>query len=132
MVLTDHENLAHYRHPQKINRRVARYLHTLADYDLELWHIPGSTNKADTLSQQPDHDNGSKDNEEVVALPNSLFARALNMGKEDKDILKRQKEDIEVAKEWKRLYQCEEKEGALYRKEALVVTEGKETYQNLL
>ena len=51
VVLTDHENLAHYRHPQKINRRVARYLHTLADYDLELWHIPGSTNKVDALSQ---------------------------------------------------------------------------------
>ena len=36
VVLTDHENLAHYRHLQKINRRVARYLHTLADFDLEL------------------------------------------------------------------------------------------------
>ena len=36
IVLTDHENLAHYQHPQKINRRVARYLHTLVDFDLEL------------------------------------------------------------------------------------------------
>ena len=50
VVLTDHENLAHYRHPQKINQRVARYLHMLADFDLELRHIPGSTNKADALS----------------------------------------------------------------------------------
>ena len=51
IVLTDHENLAHYRHLQKINQRVARYLHMLADFNLELWHIPGSTNKADALSR---------------------------------------------------------------------------------
>ena len=111
---------------------MAQYLHTLADYDLELRHILGSINKADALSRRPDHDNGSKDNEEVVALPDSLFARALNVGKEDKHILKRQKEDREIIKEWKHLYQCEERDGALYQKEALVVTGGKEIHQNLL
>ena len=51
VVLMNHENLAHYHYPQKINRRVARYLHTLADFDLKLQHIPGSTNKADALSR---------------------------------------------------------------------------------
>ena len=50
IILTDHENLVHYHHPQKINQWVARYLHTLADFDLKLWHIPGYMNKADTLS----------------------------------------------------------------------------------
>ena len=104
----------------------------LADYNLELQHIPGSTNKADALSWQPDHDDGSKDNEEVVVLPDSLFARALNAGKEDKRILEQQKENREIVEEWKRLYQCEEKDGALYWKEALVVTGGKEIHQNLL
>ena len=114
MVLTDHENLAHYRRPQKINRRVARYLHTLADFDLELRHIPGSTNKADALSRQLDHDDGSQDNEEVVALPDSLFVRALNAGKEDKWIRERQKVDKRVFEEWKHLHQCEERDGVLY------------------
>ena len=132
VVLTDHENLVHYRHPQKINRWVARYLHTMADYDLELQHIPGSTNKADVLSRRPDHDNGLKDNEEVVVLPDSLFVRALNAGKKDKRILEQQREDTEMVEEWKCLYQCEEKEGALYQKEELVVTGGKETHQDLL
>ena len=42
-------------------------------------------------SQQPDHDDGSQDNEEVVALPDSLFTRALVAGKEDKQILEHQK-----------------------------------------
>ena len=121
LVLTDHKNLAHYRHPQKINRRVARYLHTLTDFDLELRHIPGSTNKADALSRRPDHDDGSQDNEEVIALPDSLFARALAAGKEDRRILDQQRENKETWEEWKRLHNCEEKEGALYKKDALAV-----------
>ena len=132
LVLTDHENLAHYRHPQKINRRVARYLHMLADFNLELRHIPGSTNKADALSQQPNHDDGSQDNEEVVALPDSLFVRALNAGKEDKQILERQKVDKDVFEEWKHLHQCEERDGVLYQNEALVVTCRGEIYKDLL
>ena len=114
VVLTDHENLVHYCHPQKINWRVVRYLHTLADFNLELQHIPGSTNKADALSRRPDHDDGLQDNEEVVALPDSLFVRALNTGKEDKWILERQKVDKDVFKEWECLHQCKERDGVLY------------------
>ena len=132
LVLTNHENLAHYQHPQKINRRVARYLHTLADFDLELRHIPGSTNKADALSRRPDHDDVSQDNEEVVALPDSLFARAVAAGKKDKQILDKQKENRDIWKEWKRLYNCEEREDALYKGEALAVMGGGEAYKDLL
>ena len=132
LVLTDHENLAHYRHPQKINQRVARYLHTLADFDLELRHIPRSTNKADALSRRPDHDDGLQDNEEVVALPDSLFARALAMGKEDKQLLDKQKENRDMWGDWKHLHNCEEKEGALYKGEVLAVMGGGEVYGNLL
>ena len=50
-VWTDHANLQYYRHPQKINRRVARYISTMAKYDLELKHLPGTKNRADALSQ---------------------------------------------------------------------------------
>src|SRR6202012_3731638 len=32
MVFTDHKNLEYYCHPQRINRRVARYIPRLADY----------------------------------------------------------------------------------------------------
>ena len=132
IVLMDHENLAHYRHPQKINRRVARYLHTLADFDLELRHIPGSTDKADVLSRRPDHDDGSQDNEEVVALPDSLFARGLTIGAEEKWIREQQQVDKNLFEEWKQIHQCEEEDGTLFRKGALVVTSGKENYQDLL
>ena len=67
-----------------------------------------------------------------MALPDSLFARALNVGKEDKWILEKQKEDNNVWEEWKWLHQCEERDGILYRKEALVVMCGGEIYKNLL
>ena len=111
---------------------MTRYLHTLADFDLKLRHIPGSTNKADALSQRPDHDDGSQDNEEVVALSDSLFARALVAGKEDRQILDKQKENKDAWEEWKCLHSCEEKEGALYKRDALAVMGGGEAYKDLL
>ena len=122
IILTDHKNLAHYRHPQKINQRVARYLHILADFDLELWHIPGTTNKANTLSRRPDHDKGARDNKEIIALPDSLFAWALQISKVDKTIRKFQKKDPVTFTQWKRMYQCNKIDGILYKDEALVVT----------
>ena len=132
IILTDHKNLAHYRHPQKINKRVARYLHTLADFDLELWHIPGSTNKVDALLQRPDHDDRSQDNEEVVALPDLLFARALSIRVEEKRIREQQQANKGLFEEWKKVHQCEEEDSALFWKGALVVTGRKENYQSLL
>src|SRR6201990_193298 len=115
IVLTDHENLGHYRHPQKINRRVARYLHTLADFDLELRHIPGATNKADALSRRPDHDDGAADNEEITALPDSLFARVIDIGQE-----------------WLWAYKCQEIDGTLFKDGALVVTGGEDVRRSIL
>ena len=43
-VFVDHANLLHYRHPQKVNRRVAHYILTLADYNIEIHHCPGPLN----------------------------------------------------------------------------------------
>ena len=44
-----------------------------SDYNFELKHITGTANHADTLSQRPDYDDGSDDNEQIVALPDHLF-----------------------------------------------------------
>ena len=84
------------------------------------------------MSWRPDHDDGSQDNEEVVALPDSLFARALAVGKEDKQIRDEQKENKDAWGEWKCLHNCKEKEGALYKGEALAVMGGGEIYKDLL
>jgi hypothetical protein len=76
-VITDHANLQYYCQPQKINRRVARYLADLADYRFTLVHKPGASNKADHLSCRPDYDEGKGDNENVQVLPDVLFANAI-------------------------------------------------------
>ena len=68
----------------------------------------------------------------MVALPNSLFARAIVAGKEDRQILDKQKENRDIWKEWKCLHNCEEREDALYKGEALAVMGGGEAYKDLL
>ena len=73
----DHANLLHYWHPQTVNQQVARYILTLADYNLEIHHRPELLNKADVLSQWPDYDDGKEDNKDVSPLPSSLFIEAL-------------------------------------------------------
>jgi hypothetical protein len=124
VVLTDHENLRHYHHPQKINRRVARYLHYLVDFDLELRHIPGMTNKADGLSRRPDHDDRSQDNEEIIALPDSLFVQVVQMKEMDEQVQECQKSDQDIFNKWKQVHSCKERSGILYKDNALVVTAG--------
>ena len=48
MVYTDHKNLEYYRKPQSINCHVTQYLPHLADYNFQLVHVPGTTNKEQT------------------------------------------------------------------------------------
>jgi hypothetical protein len=78
-VLTDHKNLEYYCHPQHINRRIARYVQQLVDYNFQLVHIPGSTNKADALSRQLDYNDGSDDNSDLTVLPPALFAQSTTL-----------------------------------------------------
>src|SRR5216683_7199543 len=77
-VFTDHSNLQYYRHLQKINRRVARYINFLEDFNYQLKHIPGICNHADALSRRPDHDNDTDNNEQVMALPDDMFVRVVS------------------------------------------------------
>src|SRR5579863_5958701 len=72
-VFVDHANLTHYRHPQKINRHIAHYINSLSKFNYVLKHLPGTLNHADGLSCRPDYDDGSNDNEQVVALPDHVF-----------------------------------------------------------
>jgi hypothetical protein len=72
-VFVDHANLTYYRHPQKILHCVAQYINDLSDYNFELKHIAGPANHADALSWCPDYDDGSNDNEDIVALLDHLF-----------------------------------------------------------
>jgi hypothetical protein len=74
-VYSDHLNLQHWRDLQKISHRVAREVVELADYPIKIYHVAGKANgQADALSRRLDYDQGEKDNENVIILPNALFA----------------------------------------------------------
>ena len=130
VVRTDHENLAHYRHPQKINQRVAQYLHTLVDFDLKLKHIPGPTNKADGLSRRPDHDDGSEDNEQIIALPEALFVHAIQIGKLKRNI--RNIQDKTNNQSWMNDHGCVKEDRTLFHDGALMVVNHKMKAKEIL
>src|SRR5712672_3430462 len=66
-LITDHANLTFWKHPRKVNRRVARWFAELQDYWFEIKHVPGKTHTAaDFLSRPFVNDKGEKDNEDVV------------------------------------------------------------------
>lgn len=104
----------------------------MADFDLELWHIPGANNKADALSRRSDHDDGSRDNEEIVVLPDSLFVRVMEMGTLEKRIQDRQQVDKDIWTEWEKVHKCTKEEGALFKDGTLVVTAEEQLYKNIL
>ena len=48
----------------------------LSEYNIKLKSIPGRENgRADMLSRRPDYDQGEKDNQNVVVLPEEMFIR---------------------------------------------------------
>ena len=99
-VYTDHKNLQYYCHPQHINRRVARYIPCLADYNYVLVHLPGDSNKADALSRRPDLHSGADDNDEVLVLPPSLFLCASHSSSLDDRVRGHQLTDPATFKRW--------------------------------
>ena len=73
-IFTDHKNLEYFRKPQKLNRRQARWVSEMQDYQFVLVHKPGSQNgKADFLSRRADHDRGVEDNLNVTLLKPEFF-----------------------------------------------------------
>src|ERR1700744_3021522 len=78
-VFSDHMNLQYWKQPHKINRRVAREVLTLSEYNIEIHHIKGKSNgRADALSRRPDYDKGTRDNENVVVLLGKLFIQCIH------------------------------------------------------
>jgi RNase H-like domain found in reverse transcriptase/Integrase zinc binding domain len=125
-VLTDHSNLKYYRHPQKISRRVARYLLKMAEFDFELVYKPGTTNKADHLSRRPDYDNGSLDNQDVTVLPPHLFIHATTVSDLERLILDAQLANPDLLHLWASRFNLTESDSAWYHGSALVVMEDNE------
>ena len=55
---------------------MAREVLELADYNYKIYHLKGRENRrANALSQQPEYDQGDRDNENVTVLPDAVFAQ---------------------------------------------------------
>jgi hypothetical protein len=79
MVLSDHDNLQHFRVPQTIGRRMARWTLYLSEFDIKLVHIPGKKNiQADALSRRSDLCPQGVDNEDIIVLPEHLFVNLID------------------------------------------------------
>ena len=127
VVLTDHTNLQYYRHPQKINQRVARYISFLEDFNYQLKHIPSVRNHADALSRRPDHDDGTDDNEQVTALPDDVFVRVVSMTILDESFKKQQRRESGQLEAWQSRHGLEQKhDDYCYKGSALVAIGGEE------
>jgi RNase H-like domain found in reverse transcriptase len=80
IVLSDHGNLQHFKVPQTIGRRMARWTLYLCEFNIKLVHIPGKKNiQADSLSRRPDLCPLGTDNKDVMVLPEHLFANLIDM-----------------------------------------------------
>jgi hypothetical protein len=80
IVLSNHDNLRHFKVPQTIGQRMARWTLYLSEFDIKLVHIPGKKNiQADSLSQRPDLCPQGMDNEDVMVLPEHLFVNLIDM-----------------------------------------------------
>ena len=93
IIHSDHQNLTYWKDPQKLSRHIAREWLDLMEFDFEICHIPGKANsRADALSWRPDYNQGTRDNENIIVLPEHVFIRATtistNKVEQDNDVLK--------------------------------------------
>ena len=123
-IWTDHANLQYFKKPQKLNRRQARWVTILQEYDFSLHHIPGKQNsKADILSRRPGFEKGVNDNDDQILLPESLFIRVVQI--EPLDFVTRIKrshksQDKFVKENWKHSPEFKQVEDALLEYKGLV------------
>ena len=132
-MLTDHKNLEYYKEPHHINRRVARYVQRMQDYNFIIKHIPGESNKSDALSRQPDYDKGEEDNVSVTVLPPELFVqsttltclfpRAGALSAIDERVRSHQQTQQALLNKWATTYPLTESDGIRWYGDRLVVVE---------
>ena len=103
----------------------------LSDYDFVLIHKPGKTNCADHLSWHPGYDQGVHDNEEVLVLPEKLFAHALQTKGLEAEVADEQIGRPEI-KDWQTTWPITEKDGVHYHHNRMVVPQIPSLQRHLL
>ena len=112
IVCTDHANLQYWTQPHKISCWVACLMQALEEFPIRIQHIPGKTNThAGTLSRHPDYDQGDRDNEDIVVLPERLFIKAA-----------RTTQDYKVLRPWVDAHNLKEYKGNWWKDNREVVT----------
>ena len=87
------------------------------EFDFEIRHIPGKANsRADALSRRPDYDQGTKDNENIVVLPENVFIRAVTIAGDE------QEQEEETMKLWVDLHKLKHVHGIWYKEGRCVIT----------
>ena len=78
-VFTDHKNLTYFHKAQSLNQRQAHWLLDLADFGLNIIHVPGKLLIApDALSRCPDLLPPDDNNEDITLLPPSMFVHVID------------------------------------------------------
>ena len=132
-MLTDHKNLEYYKEPHHINRRIARYVQRMQDYNFIIQHIPGDSNKSDALSRRPDYEQGTHDNTNVTVLPPHLFVntttlacsftRAATLSSIDDRTRSHQLQQPDLLKKWTTTYPLTQVGGLHWYGDRLVVVD---------
>jgi hypothetical protein len=105
------------KEPHKISRRVAREVLMLSEYNFEIRHIKGTANgRAGALSRRPDYDQGHEDNQNIVVLPEQVFARAMEVLPDDTN------QEESTLKPWIDPHQLKQHQGVWYKDGRQVVT----------
>ena len=79
VILSDYDNLRHFKVPQTIGQQMARWTLYLSRFNIKLVHIPGKKNiQADALSGRPDLFPEGTVNKHIVVLPEHLFANLVD------------------------------------------------------
>ena len=74
IIWTNHKNLTYWAEPHKVGPRATIWQVELTQYNFELHHKSGESNKANLLSHHPDYDTRNPSNDHLIVLPISHFA----------------------------------------------------------
>ena len=74
------------------------------EYSYKLIHKPGKYNKANYLSRHPDYNQGKDDNQDVLVLPNSVFACAVSLSSLEQQVFDVQLLDLDLLASWRDLH----------------------------
>jgi hypothetical protein len=89
----------------------------LSEYNFEIRHIKGTANgRVDALSRRPDYDQGHEDNQNIVVLPEQVFARAMEVLPDDTN------QEESTLTPWIDPHQLKQHQGVWYKDGRQVVT----------